>query len=82
MVTVVSWGPSRMTSSAPVTVTVWVVSQLPFVNVNVDGDTVASPVSADVTVNTTLVAGCVSSTTVNVAVEPVSVTVTVVPDRV
>ena len=80
--TVVSWSPSSTESSTPVTVTCWVAFQLSVVNVNVAGDTVASPVSADDTVNTTLEVGWVSSTTVNVAIEPASVTVAVVPDRV
>ena len=42
------------------------------VNVNDAADTVASPVSPDVTLITTLDAGCASSTTVNVSVVPVS----------
>ena len=40
-------------SSMPVAVTVWVVSQFELVNVNWAGDTVTSPVSADVMLMTT-----------------------------
>ena len=82
MVTLVFWSPSSTESSTPVMVTVWVAFQLALVNVNVDGDTVASPVSAEATVSTTSEVGWPSSTTVNVAVEPDSVTVAAVPDRV
>ena len=42
-----------MSSSTPVTVIVWGVSQLAAVNVSVAGETVTSPVSADVTETTT-----------------------------
>ena len=44
-------------------------------NVNDDADTVASPVSPDVTLITTLESGSAVSTTVNVSVPPPSVTV-------
>ena len=74
MVTVVSWLPSSMVSSTPVTITVRVVSQLPFVNVNVAGDTVASSVSADETATTTSERGWVVNTTSNVSMEPFSPT--------
>ena len=43
-------------------------------NVNVDADTVASPVSPDVTLITPLESGCVFNTTVNVSVDPDSET--------
>ena len=52
------------------------------VNVNVDGDTVASPVSADEMSNTTSAVGSESSTTVNESVEPASATVTAALDSV
>ena len=61
-------------SSMPVAVTVWVVSQFELVNVNWAGDTVTSPVSADVMLMTTSDAGWASSTTVNESVSPASVT--------
>ena len=80
-VIVVSWSPSSTTSLTPVTVTYWDVDQFDDVNVNVAGDTVASPVSADVTVNTTSDVGGPSSTTVNSsAVGPASDTDTVAFD--
>ena len=82
MVTVVSWSLSSTSSSTPVTAIVWAFDQLAVVNVNVDDATVASPVSADVTDNTTLEVGSVSSTTVNESVDPASVTEAVVLDRV
>ena len=49
---------------------------MPVVNVNGDGDTVASSVSPDVTLMTTSDAGCMFNTTVNVSVVPVSDTET------
>ena len=67
------WLPSTAVSSTPVTVTVWPVSQLLAVNVNWAGDTVASPVSTDVTEMTTSEDGWVLSTTVKVSVLPDSV---------
>ena len=70
--------PSIILSSTPVTVTVCALSQLPFVNVKFAADTVASPVSPDVTLITTSLSGCASNTTVKVAVVPVSATVAVV----
>ena len=72
-VTVVAWGPSAAVSSTPVTVTVWAVFQFELVNVNWAGDTVASPVLADVTDMTTSEEGWVLSTTVKVSVPPDSV---------
>ncbi len=66
----------------PVTVTVCGVSQSELVNVSAAAETVASPVSADEMPNTTSPVGSESRTTVNVAVEPVSDTDAVVPDRV
>ena len=82
MVTAVVCDPSATESSTPVTVTVWALFQLPLVKVRVEADTVASPVSADVTDKTTSDAGWVSSTAVNVPVEPASLTVAVVVDNV
>ena len=67
-------------SLTPVTVTDWGVFQLLDVNVSVDGETVASPVSPDDTLTTTSELGWVFSTTVNVSVEPSSVTVVPPPD--
>jgi len=58
----------------PVTVTVWAVDQLPAVNVRVEADTVASPVSGLEIENTTADVGWTSRTAVNVVVEPASVT--------
>ena len=69
-------------SSTPVTVTVCAVSQFDVVNVNGDGDTTASPVSDDVTANTTSEKGWASSTTVKLSEAPASVTVAVVFDTV
>ena len=57
-------------------------NQSTLVNVNWAGDTVTSPVSADVTDRTTSEAGWAPRTAVNVAVVPVSDTVAVLPDRV
>jgi hypothetical protein len=62
-------------SLTPVTVTVWASSQLKLVNVSSVGATVASPVSPDDTLMTTSELGWVLRTTVNVSVEPASVTV-------
>ena len=45
--------PSTRSSFTPVTVTVWAEFQFPDVNVSVPGDTVASPVSPEVTEITT-----------------------------
>ena len=73
-VIVESMSPSSSPSSTPVTVIVWAELQLPVVNVNDDADTVASPVSPDVTPMTTLPTGFESSTTVNVSVVPDSFT--------
>ena len=69
----VAWAPSTALSSTPVAVTVWAVSQFELVNVNWAGDTVASPVLADVTDMTTSEEGWVLSTTVKVSVLPDSV---------
>ena len=57
-------------------------SQSDDVNVNVAAETVTLPVSADVTVSTTSLDGCASSTTVNVSVPPASATETDVFDTV
>ena len=67
--------PSIILSSTPVTVTVCALFQFAFVNVKLDADTVASPVSPDVTLITTSLSGCAPNTTVKVAVLPPSVTV-------
>ena len=64
--------PSTRSSFTPVTVTVWAMSQFADVKVRVDGETVASPVSPEVTSITTSVAGWASNTTVKVSVDPVS----------
>ena len=53
MVIVVFWLPSIRLSFTPVTVTVCAEFQFPDVNVKVAGDTVASPVSPEVTEITT-----------------------------
>ena len=81
-VTVEDWSPSSRSSSTPVTVTVWVSSQLAVVNVNVNGETIASPMSDAETSNTTSPVGSESNTTVNVAAEPASATDAVVSDNV
>ncbi len=77
MVTAVVWPPSTRASSIPVTVTVCAVSQFPLVKVKVEADTVVSPVSAEVMDKTTSDDGWASSTAVNVAVVPDSLTVIV-----
>ena len=82
IVIVVSCGPSVAVSSTPVTVTVWGIDQFADVNDIDVGDTVASLVLSEDTVRMTLEVGWVSSATLNVPVDPASVTVTVVPDRV
>ena len=66
--------PSTRSSSTPVTVIVWAVSQFAAVNVRVEFDTVASPVSAEATDKTTSVVGWASKTTVMRSVDPPSVT--------
>ena len=81
-VTAVVWLPSIKLSSAPVTVTVCAVSQSLLEKVNCAGATVASPVSADETLSTTSEEGWASSTTVKVAVDPPSETVTLALERV
>ena len=63
-------------------VTVWGVNQLNTPNVNWARSTVASPVSAEDTSNVTVPVGSVLSTTVNVSVDPPSVTEAVVVDSV
>ena len=81
MVMVLVCDPSIRESSTPVTVTVCELSQFPDVNVKVAGETVASPVSEDVTEITTSEMGCASRTTVKSSVvEPSSATVVVPPD--
>ena len=54
-------------SSSPLTVTVCVLFQLPVVKVRLAGDTVAAPVSSEVTVTVTCPLGCVASFTVKVS---------------
>ena len=68
------WFPSISVSSTPVTVTDWAVDQLSAVNVRVEADNVASPVSGLDTEKTTSDGGWTSRTAVNVVVEPASVT--------
>ena len=71
--------PSTRSSSIPVTVTVLGVLQ--FSGVKVNGVfTVASPVSEEVTVRTTLESGCAFNTRVNVSVVPDSATLVDPPD--
>ena len=82
IVIVVSCGPSVAVSSTPVMVTVREVDQFDDVNDIDVGNTVASAVLAEDAMRMTFEVGWVSSTTVNVPVEPASVTVTVVPDKV
>ena len=53
MLTTVVCEPSIRESSTPVTVTVCELSQLPDVNVNVAGETVTSPISAETMDKTT-----------------------------
>ena len=78
-VTVEVMVPSMMLSSTPVTVTVLGVLQ--FSGVKVNGVfTVASPVSEEVTVNTTLESGCAFNTRVKVSVDPDSATLVEPPD--
>ena len=79
-VIVVVWSPSLESSSIPVTVTVWAVSQFELVNVSAVGATVASPVSPDDVLMTTSLDGWVFSTRVNVSVDPASETVVAPPD--
>ena len=69
-----------MLSSTPVTVIVWALFQFELVKVREAADTVASPVSPEDTPITTLEDGWASNTTVNVSVEPVSLTEVVPPD--
>ena len=65
--------PSMRSSSTPVTVTVWAVSQFAAVNVS-ELVTVASPVSEDVMSSTTFDDGSALRTTVKMSVEPDSST--------
>ena len=65
--------PSSTASSAPVTVTVCAVFQVPVVKVSAAGATVPSLVSLEVTAIVTSAVGWALSTTVNVAVPPASV---------
>ena len=67
--------PSTRSSSTPVTVIVWAVSQFAAVNVRVAGEIVISPVSEEATVMTTSEVGWASKTTVMRSVDPPSVTV-------
>ena len=71
--------PSMMLSSTPVTV--MVCAEFQFAGVKVSGlFTVVSPVSLEVTVRTTLEAGCAFRTMVKVSVVPVSATAVDPPD--
>ena len=74
--------PSSKSSSTPVTVTVWAVSQLAGVKVRVVGVVLASPVSSLLTVSTTLEVGWALRTTVKLSLLPDSSTVAVVLERV
>ena len=71
--------PSIMLSSAPVTVTVRGVFQFSVLNVN-GVFTVASPVSEEETIKTTLESGCAFNTRVKVSVVPDSETLVDPPD--
>ena len=73
-VTVDVWDPSTRSSLAPVSVTVFAISQSAAVNVRVAGEAVASPVSYEVTEITTSDAGSAFRTTEIVSVVPVSST--------
>ena len=64
-----------MASSAPVTVTVWAVLQLPGVKVREPEETVPSVVSLEAMAMVTLAVGAESSTTSKLAVPPASVVV-------
>ena len=74
--------PSAMASSIPVTVTVCATFQSPLVKVSVAGKAVASDRSDALTEITTSVSGWASSTTVKLAVVPVSDTVSGPPTTV
>ena len=67
--------PSATASSTPVTVTVWGISQLALVKVRLDLSTVPWVVSLELSPIVTSAMGRDISTTVNVAVPPVSVVV-------
>ena len=70
---VVTWSPSSRSSSTPVTVNHWAVSQFEDVNVN-GAPTVASPGSPELACNTTSPAGSVVNLAENFVVLPASVT--------
>ena len=78
IVIVVCVSTSMTLSSTPVTVTVCATFQFTVVNVKLAGETVASPVSAEVTSITTFPTGCTSNTTVKVSAVAPSLTVAVV----
>ena len=67
----VTWSPSSIESSTPVTVNHWFVSQFDDVNVN-ESLTVASPVSFELARNTTSPAGSVVRAAANFVVLPAS----------
>src|SRR5207249_1413510 len=69
------WLPSRTASLTPVTVRPWGVFQFAVVNVTDAGDTVPSVVSLLEIGTVTVAVGCEVSTTVKVAVPPLSVVV-------
>ncbi len=73
-VTVDDWDPSTRSSLAPVSVTVFAISQSAAVNVRVAGEAVTSPVSDEVTEITTSDEGSAFRTTEIVSVVPVSST--------
>ena len=68
------WDPSTKSSLAPVSVTVFAISQSAAVNVRVAGDAVTSPVSDEVTEITTSDEGSAFRTTEILSVVPVSST--------
>ena len=69
----VTWSPSTIESSTPVTVNHWFVSQFDDVNVNPE-PTVASPGSPELACNTTSPAGSAVNAAANLVVLPASVT--------
>ena len=79
---VYAMSPSSRLSSTPVTVTVCVVFQFTDVNVSDDGATVPSAVLLELRPIVTFAVGCAVSTTVNVAVPPVSVVLPLIADTV
>ena len=82
IVIVVVTSPSLATSSTPVIVTVWAVSQSEVVKVRLDVDSETSVGVGLLRLKTTFPVGFVASTTSKVSVVPVSLTVESPPDSV